>query len=96
MTKVYIDYYKSPHRREKCVKLMVLKGIYKMRRKNDEENRRCRSDDKKIPKETIQTKKYMSKNYQKTLKKYHKWLNRKNNKTQNAYHQFSKYLVKKI
>lgn len=37
----------------------------------------------------------MSKNYQKTLKKYHKWLNRKNNKTQNAYHQFSKYLVKK-
>ena len=25
--------------------------------------------------------KYMSKNYQKTLKKYHKWLNRKNNKT---------------
>ena len=38
----------------------------------------------------------MSKNYQKTLKKYHKWLNRKNNKTQNAYHQFSKYLVKKI
>jgi len=40
--------------------------------------------------------KYMSKNYQKTLKKYHKWLNRKNNKTQNAYHQFSKYLVKKI
>lgn len=37
----------------------------------------------------------MSKNYQKTQKKYHKWLNRKNNKTQNAYHQFSKYLVKK-
>ena len=25
MTKVCIDYYKSPHRREKCVKLMVLK-----------------------------------------------------------------------
>ena len=38
--------------------------------------------------------KYMSKNYIKTLKKYHKWLNRKNNKIQNAYHQFSKYLVK--
>lgn len=37
----------------------------------------------------------MSKNYQKTLEKYHKWLNRKNNKIQNAYHQFSKYLVKK-
>lgn len=37
----------------------------------------------------------MSKNYQKTLKKYHKWQNRKNNKIQNAYHQFSKYLVKK-
>ena len=36
----------------------------------------------------------MSKNYQKTLKKYHKWQNRKNNKIQNAYHQFSKYLVK--
>ena len=38
--------------------------------------------------------KYMSQNYKKTLKKYHKWLNRKNNKIQNAYHQFSKYLVK--
>lgn len=36
----------------------------------------------------------MSKNYQKTLKKYYKWQNRKNNKIQNAYHQFSKYLVK--
>ena len=38
--------------------------------------------------------KYMSKNYQKTLKKYHKWINKRNNKIQNAYHQFSKYLVK--
>ena len=38
--------------------------------------------------------KYMSKNYQKTLKKYYKWQNKKNNKIQNAYHQFSKYLVK--
>ena len=38
--------------------------------------------------------KYMSKNYQKTLKKYHKWLNKKNNKINNAYHQLSKYLVK--
>ena len=37
----------------------------------------------------------MSKNYQKTLKKYYKWLNRKNNKIQNAYHQFSKFLVEK-
>ena len=32
----------------------------------------------------------MSKNYQKTLKKYYKWQNRKNNKIQNAYHQISK------
>ena len=39
--------------------------------------------------------KYMSKNYQKTLKKYHKWINRKNNIIQNAYHHFSKYLLKK-
>ena len=38
--------------------------------------------------------KYMSKNYQKTLKKYYKWVNRKNNKILNAYHQFSKHLVK--
>ena len=38
--------------------------------------------------------KYMSNNYQKTLKKYHKWLNKKNNKINNAYHQLSKYLVK--
>ena len=28
--------------------------------------------------------KYMSKKYQKTLKKYHKWINRLNNKIQNA------------
>ena len=35
----------------------------------------------------------MSKNYQKTLKKYYKWTNRKNNKIQNAYHQLSKYLI---
>ena len=39
--------------------------------------------------------KYMSKNYQITLKKYYKWQNRKNNKIQNAYHQLSKYIVKK-
>lgn len=39
--------------------------------------------------------KYMSKNYQKTLQKYHKWQDKKNNKIQNAYHQLSKYLVKK-
>ena len=38
--------------------------------------------------------KYMGKNYKKTLKKYYKWLNRKNNKIKNAYHHFSKYLVK--
>ena len=38
--------------------------------------------------------KYMSKNYQKTLKKYYKWTNRKNNKIQNTYHQLSKKLVK--
>ena len=40
--------------------------------------------------------KYMSKKYQKTLKKYHKWINKLNNKIQNAYHKFSKYLVKKL
>ena len=40
--------------------------------------------------------KYNSKNYQKTLKKYYKWIRRKNNKIQNAYHQLSKHLVKKI
>ena len=38
--------------------------------------------------------KYMSKNYQKTLKKYYKWIDRKNNKIKNAYHHISKYLVK--
>ena len=38
--------------------------------------------------------KYMSNNYKKTLQKYYKWLNRKNNKIQNAYHQLSKYLVR--
>ena len=37
---------------------------------------------------------YMSNNYKKTLKKYHKWLNKKNNKINNAYHQLSNYLVK--
>ena len=37
--------------------------------------------------------KYMSKNYQKTLKKYYKWTNRKNNKIQNTYHQLSKKLI---
>ena len=37
--------------------------------------------------------KYMSKNYQKTLKKYYKWQDKKNNKTQNAYHQLSKKIV---
>ena len=39
--------------------------------------------------------KYMSKNYQKTLRKYHKWQYKKNNKIQNAYHQLSKYIVEK-
>ena len=37
--------------------------------------------------------KYMSNNYQKTLKKYYKWVDRKKNKINNAYHHFSKYLV---
>ncbi len=37
--------------------------------------------------------KYMSKNYQKTLKKYYKWQDKKNNKIQNAYHQISKKIV---
>ena len=55
-----------------------------------------RYEDKMISKyqKKLNRQKYMSKNYQKTLKKYHKWQNRKNNKIQNAYHQFSKYLVK--
>ena len=37
--------------------------------------------------------KYMSKNYQKTLKKYYKHQDKKNNKIRNAYHQLSKNLV---
>ena len=40
--------------------------------------------------------KYMSNNYKKTLKKYYKWQERKNNKINNAYHHLSKYLVKKF
>ena len=39
--------------------------------------------------------KYMSKNYKKTLKKYYKWQDKKNNKISNAYHQLSKKLVTK-
>ena len=39
--------------------------------------------------------KYMSKNYQKTLKKYYKWQDKKNNKIQNTYHQISKKIVTK-
>ena len=35
----------------------------------------------------------MSKNYQKTLKKYHKWVDRKNNKIKNTYHHISKKIV---
>ena len=38
--------------------------------------------------------KYMGQNYKKTLQKYYKWQNRKNNKINNAYHHISKYLVK--
>lgn len=38
--------------------------------------------------------KYMSQNYKKTLKKYHKWTKKKNNKIKNAYHQLSIHLVK--
>ena len=45
---------------------------------------------KKIPEKNCQEKKYMSKNYQKTLKKYHKWVDRKNNKIKNTYHHISK------
>ena len=54
-------------------------------------------EDKMIQKyhRKLSRQKYMSQNYQKTLKKYYKWLNRKNNKIQNAYHQFSKFLVEK-
>ena len=52
-------------------------------------------EDKMIQKyqKKLSRQKYMSKNYQKTLKKYYKWTNRKNNKIQNAYHQLSKYLI---
>lgn len=52
-------------------------------------------EDKMIQKyqKKLSKQKYMSKNYQKTLKKYYKWTNRKNNKIQNAYHQLSKYLI---
>ena len=39
-----------------------------------------RNNDKKNTRKNCQEKKYMSKNYQKTLKKYHKWVDRKNNK----------------
>ena len=38
---------------------------------------------------------YMSKNYKKTLKKIHKWINKKNNKIKNEYHHLSKNLVEK-
>ena len=48
---------------------------------------------KKIPEKNCQEKKYMSKNYQKTLKKYHKWVDRKNNKIKNTYHHISKKIV---
>ena len=48
---------------------------------------------KKIPEKNYQEKKYMSKNYQKTLKKYHKWVDRKNNKIKNTYHHISKKIV---
>lgn len=41
----------------------------------------------------LSRKKYMSKNYQKTLKKYHKWVDRKNNKIKNTYHHISKKIV---
>ena len=53
-------------------------------------------EDKMIQKyqKKLSRQKYMSKNYQKTLKKYYKWINRKNNKIQNTYHQLSKKLVK--
>ena len=37
---------------------------------------------------------YNSQNYKKTLKKYYKWIDKKQNKINNAYHQLSKYLVK--
>ena len=55
-----------------------------------------KKEDKMIKKyqQKLSRQKYNSKNYQKTLKKYHKWLNRKNNKINNAYHQLSHHLVK--
>ena len=55
-----------------------------------------KKEDKIIKKyqQKLSRQKYNSKNYQKTLKKYHKWLNQKNNKINNAYHQLSHHLVK--
>ena len=55
-----------------------------------------RHEDEMIKKyqQKLNRQEYMSNNYQKTLKKYYKWQNRKNNKIQNAYHQLSNYIVK--
>ena len=55
-----------------------------------------RHEDEMIKKyqQKLNQQEYMSNNYQKTLKKYYKWQNRKNNKIQNAYHQLSNYIVK--
>lgn len=52
-------------------------------------------EDKMIQKyqKKLSRQKYMSKNYQKTLKKYHKWVDRKNNKIKNTYHHISKKIV---
>lgn len=53
-------------------------------------------EDKMIRKyqKKLSRQKYMSNNYQKTLKTYHKWVDKKNNKLKNAYHHLSKYIVK--
>ena len=41
----------------------------------------------------LSRKEYMSENYKKTLKTYHKWLNKRNNKIKDRYHKISKKLV---
>ena len=55
-----------------------------------------RHEDEMIKKyqQKLNRQEYMSNNYQKTLKKYYKWQNRKNNKIQNVYHQLINYIVK--
>ena len=41
-------------------------------------------------------KEYMSENYKKTLKTYHKWLNRRNNKIKDKYHKYKQKTRRKL